>query len=135
MVATVLWAALLILGLIGVATDHEHKPLRLALGLSLLGQIALHLLYGSETFLYACHYGPLLVLAAAWSVRTRLRRLALVLALAAVPLVALNNARQLHGAITLLRDDGSLPASRATDAPASPSRATIGQQFCQSEPP
>jgi len=55
--------------------------------------------YGDETFLYALHFTPLLVILAAWTSRTRLRLLALPLAGALIIVAGLNNSLQLQTAI------------------------------------
>lgn len=54
-----LWLALLALGLWQLLTMKTHVKLRLMLGISLLGQLGLHLVYtGRETFLYSLHFLP-----------------------------------------------------------------------------
>ncbi|MDP8963869.1 MAG: hypothetical protein M3O33_07755 [Cyanobacteriota bacterium] len=93
-IAVVLWTALLGLGLWGLFSVKQHPKLRLVLGLTLLGQLLLHTLYGSETFLYALHLAPLLVVLAAFSLLTRARPLALVLAAMLVLTAGVNNSLQ-----------------------------------------
>lgn len=78
--AVLLWTALLSLGLWGFFSTKEHPKLRIVLGLTLLGNLALHSVYGEETFLYSLHFAPLLVVLAAFSTFTRARTIALVLA-------------------------------------------------------
>lgn len=80
MTAAGLWLGLLSLGLWGLCKSSTQRPLRRVIGLSLLGQLALHLVYGEETFLYSAHYLPLLVLVAACGALTRARPLVLCLA-------------------------------------------------------
>lgn len=64
-VATLLWLGLLGLGLRGLLTHREGwDRARLVLGLTVLGQLALHMVYGDELFLYSLHWLPLLVLIA-----------------------------------------------------------------------
>ncbi len=53
--------------------------------------MALHLLYGEETFLYALHYLPLLIASAALAALGRFRRIALILALIVLCVGGLNN--------------------------------------------
>ena len=94
-VAVVLWMALLGLGFWGFFSNKKHGKLRIVLGLTLLGQLALHLVYGSETFLYSLHFLPLLIVLAAWSTQTRARPIALVLAGLLVLTAGVNNGSQL----------------------------------------
>jgi len=61
-VAVVLWTVFLGAGFWGLLTVEGHLRLRIAVSLMLLGQLSLHLLYGDETFLYALHWVPLLVI-------------------------------------------------------------------------
>jgi hypothetical protein len=102
-VAIALWVVLLGLGIWGAVTTRECRRLRVALGIVLGGQLVLHLLYGLETFTYAAHYGPLLVVLAAWSVRTRWRRAALVLAAGLLVSAAVNNVWQFARACSYVR--------------------------------
>lgn len=76
------------------------RPTRfnVSLGLTLLGQLVLHLIYGDETFLYALHFVPLLVLVVATALSTGKRR---VLAPAVAILLAVvfaNNVARLNEA-------------------------------------
>jgi hypothetical protein len=100
--ATFLWIALLCLGLWGLFTIRKHLRLRVALGLTILGQLALHLVYGTdETFLYTLHFAPLLLLLAALSTLTPARSLALVLTGMLIVSAGINNTLQLNRAIDL----------------------------------
>jgi hypothetical protein len=53
-----------------------------------------HVLYGTETFLYALHLVPQLVILASLSAKTAFRPAAVVLAVALLGLGGVNNARQ-----------------------------------------
>jgi hypothetical protein len=55
--------------------------IRLIIGLTLAGQLVLHLLYGEETFLYSLHYLPLLIATAALAAIGQFRKISLILAL------------------------------------------------------
>jgi hypothetical protein len=55
--------------------------------LTVLGQLILHLVYGPETFIYAIHWFPLLVIIAGAGLNTRLR----VPLLACILLLTLHN--------------------------------------------
>jgi len=101
-----LWIALLGLGLWGLFSIKKHLKLRIVIGLALLGQLALHSVYGRETFLYSLHFAPLLVVLAGLSVLTRVRPLALVLALILTLTVGINNGLQFSKAITVVQNSG-----------------------------
>jgi hypothetical protein len=101
-VAVVLWGVLLGLGVWALFTAGSHRRLRLVLGLSLLGQFALHAVYGDETFLYAMHFGPLLVVVAAFSTLTRMRTFGLALAGTLAICAGINNGLQFGTALKLL---------------------------------
>jgi len=119
-VAVGLWTALLGLGLWGLFSARQHRPLRIVLGLMLLGQLALHTVYGDETFLYALHFAPLLIVLAAWSTLTPARPLALVLASMLVFCAGINNASQLGKAITFLSSHAPLHHLTQTQIQARP---------------
>ena len=88
------WLALLALGIIGLRAAPELPALRIALVLTLLGQFALHVVYGEETFLYSLHFAPLLVLLAAFAFRTRWKIAAYVLAAVVLVAAGMNNVNQ-----------------------------------------
>jgi hypothetical protein len=106
-IAVGLWAALLGLGLWGVLSMRQHRHLRLVLGLTLIGQLVLHVVYGQETFLYSLHFGPLLVLLAAFGTQTRARPAALVLAGVLILSAGLNNGMQFDKVREFLHSRGS----------------------------
>ena len=58
---------------------------RLTLVIILIGQVLLHLIYGSEVFLYSLHFLPLIIIFASLTTLTRYRKVALVLALLLIP--------------------------------------------------
>jgi len=92
--AASVWFGLLVLGAWALFTLRDQARVRLALGLTLFGQISLHLIYGEETFLYSMHYMPLLVAIASLTTLTRARRLALALAGCCIALTGANNAAE-----------------------------------------
>jgi hypothetical protein len=100
-IAVGMWAGLVGLGVWALFTLKELRQLRLILGGALLGQLALHILYGAETFLYALHFVPLLVVLAAFSAMTRARVFALTLALALLVCAGINNGLQFDKAVEL----------------------------------
>ena len=100
--AAVQWLALLGLGVWGMWSHAHHRRLRIVLGLTLAGQLLLHCLYGRETFLYACHFGPLLVVVAAGAVLSPARRIALLLAVGLLVCAGVNNTQQFRHACELV---------------------------------
>ncbi len=107
-VAVWLWAGLLGLGMwTAFFTRHRHRPLAIVLGAVLLGQLALHLVYGGEeTFLYSLHWLPCLIVVAAFSTLTRIRRMVLALAGALLICAGINNGVQFTRATQFLVRDG-----------------------------
>ena len=79
------WMGLLAIGLVGFFSCGQQKRFRLVLGLAILGQLLLHVVYGDETFLYSLHFQPLLVVLASFALFTRFGRV--VIALTAVTIV------------------------------------------------
>lgn len=75
--------------------------MRIMLGITLVGQLCLHLLYGTETFLHSLHFAPLLVVVGAFSTLTRARPVALVLVSFALICLLINNALQFQAALKL----------------------------------
>jgi hypothetical protein len=105
-IAVVLWTALLGLGIWGLFSIKQHPKLRIVLGLTILGQLVLHLLYGEETFLYSLHFAPLLIILAAMSTLTRARPLGLVLAGLLLVCAGINNGLEFNRATeTILSRD------------------------------
>ena len=96
-----LWSLLLGSGLWALLSYRTPQAIRVALGLTLLGQLGLHTLYGEETFLYSLHFLPLLITVAALSTLTHLRVPALAIALTLIPIAGANNWRQFNEAIAL----------------------------------
>jgi hypothetical protein len=99
--AVVAWALLLTLGIHALLTLRRQAALRVALGLNLAGQLALHIVYGAETVLYSLHFIPLLVVVAALTTLTKRRALALVLAVVLTVLAGVNNAAMFRAAAGL----------------------------------
>lgn len=106
-IAVVLWTALLGLGIWGFFSAKQHRKLRWVLGLTILGQLALHAIYGKETFLYALHFAPLLVILAAFSTLTPARPIALVLAGMLILTAGVNNSLQFSKAAEFVHTHGS----------------------------
>jgi hypothetical protein len=89
--ATLLWILVLGIGVGSALFMREHLMLRLLLGVALMAQVAVHLVYGTETFLYAAHFVPLVLLLAAMGTFTRLRPVVLGAVVALVILAGANN--------------------------------------------
>ena len=88
------WALLLITGALSWWRNTEKTPFDRFLSFSILGQLGIHFVYGTELFLYGPHVAPLLLLVTARGLGA-LERPKLKLALLAlglfVPLLALHN--------------------------------------------
>jgi hypothetical protein len=110
-VAVTLWALLLGFGVYGMYTCRTHRCLRIVLGLTIAGQLVVHVLYGLETFLYSCHFGPLLIVLAAFAALSKNRRVAVGLALSLILCAGINNARQLAWARAFV--ERRMPAATA----------------------
>ncbi|WP_167772914.1 hypothetical protein [Ramlibacter humi] len=92
--ALVIWAALLGAGIAGARRlVPTHRRFLLVLFGTLAGQVALHVVYGEETFLYSLHLLPFLVTVAALSWFSRWRSLVIPAVLLASVLALSNNLR------------------------------------------
>jgi hypothetical protein len=100
MAATVAWVALMASTIVGLMASHGNPRVRMVLLGTLAGQVLLHLVYGEETFLYAMHIAPLLVLTSALAASsTPWRRVILALAAAVAFTAAVNNLSQIQAAL------------------------------------
>lgn len=99
-IAAGLWAPLLGLGLWSLFFSKQNQQMRVALGLILLGQFVLHLMYGPETFLYSLHFAPLLVILAALSTQTRARMITLIVTGLLLVFLIINNTIQFNRAVS-----------------------------------
>ena len=80
-----------------------HQPLRWVVAATILGQFLLHLVYGGEeTFLYALHWVPVLIVLIAFAATTKLRRIVVGLAGLLVVLSGVNNQRQFDSMVQWL---------------------------------
>ncbi|MDT8331984.1 hypothetical protein RQ831_13055 [Roseomonas gilardii] len=93
------WIVLLACGVWGAILHRPGRAAAMAIGAFLLGQIALHLVYGEITFLYAADFFPALLALAAFAFFTPARRLAVVAALAFVILGGISNVTELRSNI------------------------------------
>jgi len=101
-VAAGCWVLLLAAGVFALFAVREHRMFRLTLGLSLLGQLGLHSVYGAETFLYAAHFGPLFIAAIALAMLTKLRPVLLGLTTLLLVALVLNNLPQFNETMALI---------------------------------
>jgi hypothetical protein len=106
-IAIALWIALLSLGLWGFFSRQEKRKFRIVLGLTLLGQLALHSFYsGDETFLYSLNFAPVLICLAALSTFTIARPIALAIAFLLIVAVGINNGLQFDRAVKFVQSNG-----------------------------
>jgi hypothetical protein len=100
--ATLSWLALLGLG---VWAAYKTRP-RLATlcGLIAVGQLALHTVFGSQTFLYTMHFLPLLIVVAACATFTKHRNAALALACIVSVTAGMNNWAEFRGAASVVHE-------------------------------
>jgi hypothetical protein len=108
--ATLLWGFLLAAGGLALVCGRGDVRFRIALGVTLLGESAVYLVYGEETFLYALNFVPLLILAASLATMSRWRHLVVAAAACLVPLAAWNNAYQLNAALDFPHQPPATPA-------------------------
>jgi hypothetical protein len=100
-IATAAWVLLLTGGIWGALISQGKRPIAAALGVFLAGQLVLHLVYGSVTFLYAAHFFPALLALSAFGWFSPLRRLILVAGAAIVVLGGYSNLVQFKAAADL----------------------------------
>jgi hypothetical protein len=101
-VALAAWIVLLACGAWAMVSIERLRRYRMLIVLALAGQLALHLVYGEETFLYTFNWLPVLVSAAALATLTRLRPLVLPVALLLVVAAAQHNYAELQFAYDTL---------------------------------
>jgi hypothetical protein len=98
-IAVVIWGSLLCLGLWALLALPGQSHFRLVLGLLICGQLLLHLVYGEETFMYAIHVAPLLVLTVGLATLTAARPIVLGLVVILIVTMGLNNLHQFKQAV------------------------------------
>jgi hypothetical protein len=96
------WICLLCAAVWALARLPLYPRFRATLALSIAGQVALHLVYGNETFLYALDWIPLLVTAAALATLARGRWIVLTVAAIFAVTAGIHNAQQLKATLALL---------------------------------
>ncbi|MGI8766008.1 MAG: hypothetical protein ACR2KM_05795 [Gemmatimonadaceae bacterium] len=88
------WIVLLAIALVSAYQHRRNDRFLWAVLLFLLAQIALHLVYGKETFLYAMDYLPAVIIFAAFGAVGKFRRAALVFAIGVAVVAGVNNVLQ-----------------------------------------
>ncbi len=106
LVATVLWCVLLAAAVVLAAKQWRRRAVQVA-GLFLLGQLALHAVYGAETFLYTLNFLTGIVVLIGVAVTTRWRRPLLVLVVAVTVTAAVTNVSELDRASDLVKQQGA----------------------------
>jgi hypothetical protein len=101
--ATVAWIALFCLGIWASASAWRRDKIVMLVGLTTGGQLALHVLFGGQTFLYCMHFVPLLLMIASRVTQTRLRTPGLVLAGIVAAGALVNNQQQFMKAVEFVR--------------------------------
>ncbi len=119
-IAAVAWLGALALGLAAALRRWREQPIWLVILLGLAGQIALHLVYGEETFLYALHWVPLLVAVTAAGTLGRFRPFALALAGLVLVAAAVNNLAALQRAARLYGPEREQALRQKRDRPHDP---------------
>jgi hypothetical protein len=101
-VAIASWLCLLCAAGWALARLPQYPRFRAMLALSIAGQVALHIVFGNETFLYALDWVPLFVTAAALASLGRPRWIVLTLAAIFAVTAGIHNAQQLQATLALL---------------------------------
>ena len=102
-IAVVLWTILLGLGVWALLTIKNHRSFLIALGLMIIGQLALHTLYNDEVFCFSIHFAPLLIVLVALSSLTRFRVIALIVATLLLICLGINNSMLFVKAVDLMQ--------------------------------
>ena len=101
--AVFIWTVLLIIGIWALLSLKNHFKLRVVLGLTLLSQLSLHIVYGEETFLYSLHFIIILAVLAALGSLTRLRPIVIVMVCLLIPCIWINNTLQFKKALNFFK--------------------------------
>lgn len=91
---SIVWLGTLIISAIAFFSAKTQLPLKITLGLTLLGQLCLHLFYGEETFLYALHFLPLLLVVVSIGLNSKNAKVISALICVLIPLLFINNFQQ-----------------------------------------
>ena len=102
-IALLSWLLLLAIGIRALFIVKVQRKLKFVLIVGLFGQFLLHLIYGTETFLYSLHFVPLFVTLVAFSSLTSYRLLSLILAIVFIISSGFNNSLAFQQAISLIQ--------------------------------
>ncbi|CAM5771479.1 hypothetical protein LMIY3S_03522 [Labrys miyagiensis] len=108
-VASFAWVALLMLGAWGAVRNRRFRSFSLGLALMILGNGALHSVYGEVTFLYTMHTIPLLTILAAMSWFSPGRWIGIGLAAVVITAGGWNNWDELRRSAELAGQIGDMP--------------------------
>ena len=106
LIATGLWCVLLAAAVVLAARQWRRRVVQVA-GLFLLGQLALHGIYGAETFLYTLNFLTGILVLISVAVTTRWRRPLLALVVAVTVTAAVTNVSELDRASDLVKQQGA----------------------------
>jgi hypothetical protein len=122
-ISALLWAALLVIGVWSLVRVKEQRAMRIFLATFLAGQLAVYLVYGNETFLYAPNFLPALIVLAALGALSPMRRVVGPIAALLVVGNVLNNGQQWTRANHFLSEYEQLrhdPAAERAERPDGP---------------
>lgn len=102
---TVIWITLLMFGAWMAFRIPKQRKFKIVLGLTIVGQLSLHLLYGEETFLYSLHWIPFLVLLAAIGTHSSYRHHILATIVVLIVGVSINNYQQFTAVTAVLNNE------------------------------
>jgi len=90
LVVSVFWLFLLVVGFYGLVKRMKNEYVAKAVGLTLVSQLILYLVYGEQTFLYAINFLPLLLIVSSYGFR-HLKAHYLAIVMASLILLGLQN--------------------------------------------
>ncbi|MBT3239571.1 MAG: hypothetical protein HON98_07070 [Chloroflexi bacterium] len=90
-VSILLWIVILSIGVINFFSIKMKTKFQAIIGILILGQLILHILYGSETFLYSLNFLPLIIILASYSFKLNTRKLSLGLIAILIIVAGINN--------------------------------------------
>ncbi|MCU0549113.1 MAG: hypothetical protein MUC48_07175 [Leptolyngbya sp. Prado105] len=126
-IAFFIWMVMLGFGVLACWGIQKNLKLRITVALTLFGQLALHLVYGEETFLYAIHLIPFLIIVCAMATLTKWRSIVVGLAILLIVFAGLNNGEQFFNATEFLKNRGVLRSQN-------PTRSSLFTPVAQSAP-
>ena len=107
LLSVITWGILLVFGLWKFIKYRTFIRIRIVIGLTIIFQFILHLIYGDETFLYSLHFLPLLVLLVSFATLTTARRFVLFFIFLLILFTGINNFIQFDKAIKFYQQHGN----------------------------